>query len=259
MYPSPPRVPSKVLLIDDSIVDLRLLMEMMYSRQMRVSVALDGYDGISRAEILQPDLILLDIGMPGLNGFGACRLLKANDKTREIPIIFLSAATDVEQRIEGLTLGAVDYINKPFDEREVITRTRIHLEIARKLKDPLSSVGELPGDQSIAVVGNKRDLTLVKAAVIHLRQTIADPPSPEALAHLLGTNEKRLTRAFQEQFGLAVAAWMREERFSQARALLLSTETSISVISDCLGYSTPGNFSMAFKQRFGYSPRTLRK
>lgn len=245
-----------ILLIDDSIVDLRVLMEMMTARKFRVSVSMNGHDGAMRALVQQPDLILLDVRMPILDGFATCRLLKADERTRYIPVIFLSAATDPEEKIEGLKLGAVDYVTKPFDENEVITRVGIHLDIAQRLAHRSSPPS--PGEPAAAEAPLGPDALLVNAAVAYLRQYIADPPSPEQLAHHLGTNEKRLTRAFHMHFEMPVQAWLREERLAQARLLLTTTETPVSVIASCLGYSTQGNFARSFKERFACTPRDLR-
>ena len=78
-----------------------------------------------------PQLILLDIRMPGIDGFEVCRRLKASEKTRDVPIMFISAARDVEERVAGLALGAVDYITKPFQREELLARVRTHLELGR--------------------------------------------------------------------------------------------------------------------------------
>jgi len=246
-----------VLLIDDSIVDLRLLLELMSAHKIRVSVAMEGRDGVNKALVQLPDLILLDVCMPGTDGLAVCRLLKASERTRDIPVIFLSVATDVEQRITGLTLGAVDYINKPFDPKEVLTRVSIHLNIARRLRAPaMSAIGGT--DDSLEPTTPKPDHALVLAAVAELRKAMDAPPSPEQLAHMLGTNEKRLTRAFQAHFAMPVQAWLREERFVQARALLTTTSVPVATIAQNLGYSNQGNFTRAFRERFGCTPRDLR-
>ena len=121
-----------ILLIDDSTIDLKLLMELIAARQMRLNVAFDGQDGYHKAEMLNPDLILLDLNMPNMDGFSTCRMLKNNPRTREVPIIFLTAANEVEKRIQGFSLGAVDYIGKPFNAQEVIARVEVHLNLARQ-------------------------------------------------------------------------------------------------------------------------------
>ncbi len=243
-----------ILLIDDSTVDLRVLMELMSSRQMRVNVAFNGQDGYHKAVLLQPELILLDVSMPVMDGFATCRMLKNNERTRPIPVIFLSAANEVEKRIEGLSLGAVDYIGKPFNEQEVIARVGIHLNLLRQRQPSPINPDESDAGDGLA----RRNTVLIHSATDYLRQYLSSPPSPEALAKILGTNEKYLNQAFQDKFAMPVFAWLREERLRQARELLALTETPISNIAEHLGYSSGANFSKAFRERFDCSPRELR-
>lgn len=252
-----------ILIIDDSTVDLRLLIEMMSDRSMRLNVAFNGKDGYHKASMLLPDLILLDLMMPDMDGFTTCRLLKSNERTRFIPVIFLSAANEAEKRIEGLLMGAVDFINKPFIEEEVIARVGIHLNLSRHNKQKLSineesDQGNLDEKEALTHV-SRSDLVLIRAATNYLHQHIDAPPSPEALAKIVGSNEKRLNQAFHACFAMPVFTWLREERLKQARQLLLNTETSTAYIADHLGYSSQANFAKAFRERFGCSPRELRK
>jgi DNA-binding response OmpR family regulator len=247
---------SSILLIDDSTVDLRVLMEMLSARRMRVYVAFNGRDGYHKADLLRPDLILLDVSMPVMDGFATCRMLKNNERTRPIPVIFLSAANEMETRVEGLSLGAVDYIGKPFGEQEVIARVQIHLNLAAQ-RQPLPT--EINPDEPDTAPGlARRNGVLAQTATDYLRQHLSSPPTPEALAKILGTNEKYLNQAFHAAFALPVYAWLREERLRQARELLASTETPISSIGEHLGYSSGANFSKAFRERFNCSPRELR-
>lgn len=123
-----------ILIVDDDPDQLRLLIAALRNASYRVSVALNGDQGYARANILIPDLILLDVRMPGRNGIMIARLLKKNPATQHIPIIFLSAMTEKDERLEGLRAGGVDYISKPFHVEEVLERTRIHLEISLSKK-----------------------------------------------------------------------------------------------------------------------------
>lgn len=254
------RTKSNILLIDDSTVDLRLLMEMMPAHKMRVNVAFSGQNGYHKATMLLPDLILLDVFMPVMDGFATCRMLKNNAHTRHIPVIFLSAANEVEKRIEGLSLGAVDYICKPFSEQEVIARVGIHLNLARQRQ---ALTPEMHSDEPDSAPDGEPEIAqrgdvLIRIATDYLRQHLKRPPSPGALAGIMGTNERRLSQAFQTEFAMPVFAWLREERLHQARKLLASTETPISSIGEHLGYSSAANFAKAFRERFGCSPRELR-
>src|SRR5690606_16401167 len=107
--------------------ELRLLLEILRNAGFKLSVALDGVKGYSRAIAFVPDLILLDVHLPGLDGFSACRRLKANPATAHVPVIFLSSEHAVDARLTGLRDGGVDYIMKPFVPEEVMARVRIHL------------------------------------------------------------------------------------------------------------------------------------
>ncbi len=245
-------VPS-ILIVDDSTIDLKLLMELMAARQMRLNVAFNGQDGYHKAEILVPDLILMDINMPGMDGFTSCRMLKNNARTRNIPIIFLTAANETEKRIQGFTLGAVDYIGKPFNEQEVIARVEVHLNLARQRHYHLPETAQ-PAESAT----QNHDDVLIRTATEYLQENITNPPSSEILAKQLGTNEKYLNQIFHQRFAMPVFGWLREERLRNARELLANTSTPIATIAEHLGYSNPANFAKAFRERFDCSPRDLR-
>jgi CheY-like chemotaxis protein len=213
-----------------------------------VSVAFDGEKGYQQAVLQQPALILLDVRMPGMDGFATCRRLKANPATQTIPVIFLTVANDLEERLEGFALGAVDYIGKPFNEEEVLARVGVHLQLMPKpaAKEPDNGDGT-------------RDGVLVQAAQKILHALIATPPSLEELAQMLGTNRRQINKSFQVCCGQPVFGWLREERLRQAHHLICRTDTPISLIGEHLGYSTPANFAKAFRDRFGFPPSDLRR
>ncbi len=116
-----------ILIIDDNSDNLQLLCDVLDG--YRKAVTTDGLDGIDRAEKLSPDLILLDIMMPELDGYEVCRRIKSNPKTIDIPIIFLSGRRELEDIIKGFKIGAVDYITKPFEQEELLARVKTHLEL----------------------------------------------------------------------------------------------------------------------------------
>lgn len=247
-------MPTDILLIDDSPTDLRLLMDMLEARRLRFSVAFDGDKGYRQAQLLRPALILLDVRMPGLDGLATCRLLKASPVTQLIPVIFLTAANDLAERLEGFAAGAVDYIGKPFHEEEVLARIGVQLRLALRAED-----GDAAATGEAAAVDASRDAVLVRAAQAVLRETIAHPPSLDALARRLGTNRRRIGEAFQECLAQPVFGWLREERLRQAHHMVCRTDTAMSEIGEHLGYSSPANFARAFSERFGFSPTELRR
>jgi CheY-like chemotaxis protein/AraC-like DNA-binding protein len=246
-------IPTKphIMIVDDSMVDLRLLTALLTRHGYRLSVAFNGHDAVQKIDLLLPDLILLDINMPQMNGLAACRLLKQNERTRHIPVIFLTAATDADMRLEGFAVGAVDFVNKPFHEEEVLARIHIHLSLANTVSQPPVAIHPKTPDS--------KDAALFNAAKDYMRQHISDPPSPEALAQLLGTHEKRLNQTFVKHSNLTLYAWLREERLRQACELLRSTDTPVAALSEYLGFSTQSNFAKAFKERFACSPSEYRQ
>jgi signal transduction histidine kinase len=125
-----------ILIVDDNPTNLSVLCEALNSEGFRFRVAVDGESAIAQAERNQPELILLDVQMPGISGFETCRRLKANPLTEDIPIIFTTALADTESKTKGFFLGAVDYIPKPFAHEEVIARVRVHLQL-KKLTESL--------------------------------------------------------------------------------------------------------------------------
>ncbi|BBC24101.1 hybrid sensor histidine kinase/response regulator [Pseudanabaena sp. ABRG5-3] len=121
-----------VLVVDDNPTNLSVLVNLLRDVGLRVLVATDGESAIEQIEYVKPDLILLDVMMPGIDGFETCQRLKANVDTAKIPIIFMTALSETVDKVRGLSLGAVDYITKPFEHEEVLVRIRTHLMLAKQ-------------------------------------------------------------------------------------------------------------------------------
>lgn len=117
----------KVLIVDDTLANVELLTSSLKPIGYQLAVATSGEKALKIAERFQPDIILLDVMMPGMDGFETCRQLKAAPTTQNIPVIFVTAKVEAEDVIRGLRLGAVDYVTKPFREEEIHARVRTHL------------------------------------------------------------------------------------------------------------------------------------
>ncbi len=122
--------PKYILLVDDNANNLKVLSEAIQGCGWKALMATDGESAIEQTEYAHPDLILLDVMMPGLDGFETCRRLKANPHTQNTPVIFMTALSDATDKVKGLEMGAVDYITKPFQQEEVIARLKLHLKIS---------------------------------------------------------------------------------------------------------------------------------
>jgi two-component system, NtrC family, sensor kinase len=120
-----------ILVIDDSLTNLEVLYATLSNLGYEVLVEMDGLSAIEQVKNNPPDLILLDIMMPKIDGFETCRRLQADPETKDIPIIFMTALTDSVEKVKGLGLGAVDYITKPFQQDEVLARIQVHIKLRR--------------------------------------------------------------------------------------------------------------------------------
>ncbi|NJL21378.1 MAG: hybrid sensor histidine kinase/response regulator [Leptolyngbyaceae cyanobacterium SM1_3_5] len=136
-----------ILIVDDNPTNLSLLSETLNCAGFRVRVAIDGESAIDLCDRNPPALILLDVQMPGIDGFETCRRLKSNPATRSIPIIFTTALTNTDNKTKGFALGAVDYIPKPFAQEEVLARVQVHLQ----LKHLTNSLEQQVSDRTAAL------------------------------------------------------------------------------------------------------------
>ncbi len=129
MSAQPPSA-ATLLVVDDNPENLRLLSDMLAAAGYEIRIARSGAQALERAQCAQPDLILLDVMMPGLDGFEACRRLKAQTETQAIPVIFMTALAEPADKMRGFAAGAVDYIAKPFFQEEVLARIQLHLRLS---------------------------------------------------------------------------------------------------------------------------------
>lgn len=249
--------PPRLLIIDDRPDSIALLMSYLAGKAVEILVALDGPDGLAKAISGRPDLILLDVLMPGMDGLAVCERLKADSRTANVPVIFLSASTSIEDKLKGFALGAVDYITKPFSEEEVLARAFVHLHAKRKIDCLQSMVAnrafERAGDQAFP------DDALFADALSILEERMADPPSLAELARELGTNERKLTEIFRQRVSMTVFDYFSELRLETARHLLEGSGMRVQAISAQVGYRNAGDFTRAFRRRYGVSPRQYRQ
>jgi len=118
-----------ILIVDDTVENLQLLASILKEAGYKVRPASNGKLALQAIESLKPDLILLDIKMPGMDGYEVCRILKSNPETKNIPVLFISALSDVNDKIRAFQVGGIDYINKPFQFEEVKARVSTHLQL----------------------------------------------------------------------------------------------------------------------------------
>ncbi|MGL5063922.1 MAG: sensor histidine kinase [Microcoleus sp.] len=143
--------PELILVVDDTPANLEVVCETLSDAGYEVITAIDGDRALKRVQSYPPDLILLDIQMPGIDGFETCKRLKADPETASIPIVFMTALSDTDSKVKGFDLGAVDYITKPFQEKEVLARVKTHLQLRQLTKNLEQRVAEKTADLEAAL------------------------------------------------------------------------------------------------------------
>ena len=124
--------PHTILLIDDQPTNLSMLAGHLTAHGFTVLVAENGESGLERAVYTQPSLIILDVMLPGIDGIETCRRLKADERTRAIPVLFMTAALDMQDKLRGCAAGGVDYLSKPVQQAKLLARVTVHLKYRNK-------------------------------------------------------------------------------------------------------------------------------
>lgn len=245
----------RILVVDDNQDERLLLANYLQQEGCRVYLAQDGQDGLKKTGLINPELILMDVGMPVCDGLTACHVLQQDPRTQAIPVIFLTGAARPQDRVNGLMAGAVDYVTKPFVFDEVRLRLIVHLRARQPTTASSTTEAPVPIGSSEP---SSLDSILFQSARSQLLQQLDRVPDLSALASAVGTNTKRLNEAFRKCVGVTVFEYLREERMREAHTLLTDTALEVQAIAQALGFSSGANFATAFKERFGLSPRDFR-
>jgi len=166
-----------VLIVDDNVTNLKVAVEHLKAYSYTILTASNGESGLERAQLAQPDLILLDIKMPGIDGIETCRRLKANPETNAIPVIFMTALGDADDKVRGLETGAVDYLTKPIEAAELLARVQVHLtlrdlqlQLEARVHERTSALEEEVAQRKRYQEEKEQLLELVRQQSEHLRQ-----------------------------------------------------------------------------------------
>lgn len=193
----------KILVVDDQLLNIRLLERKLEMNDMEVLSCTNGPEALRMAREYQPDIILLDIMMAGMNGIEVCRQLKKDESTREIPVIFITALTSKEEKIEGLEVGAADYVTKPLELDETLARVRTQMRIVEEHRDNIRLTQELEQSRRQAalmhltegIAHNMNNLLGVMVGYVALLQRNTDNPDKiVANCERLDAAIKRMTR-----------------------------------------------------------------
>lgn len=163
---------AKILVVDDTPASLKLLTDIMKAEGYDVRSAINGELALNAASSNPPDLILLDIRMPEMDGFEVCKRLKSMAATQDVPVIFVTAASETDEKVRGFELGAVDYVTKPYQRDELLSRVHAHLEL-HQLRHHLSEMVDAQTAQLVEsekkLKKNLLDSVAVLAAIVEMR------------------------------------------------------------------------------------------
>jgi two-component system sensor histidine kinase/response regulator len=193
----------KILVVDDQLLNIRLLERKLEMNEMDVISCTNGPEALRMAREARPDVILLDIMMAGMSGIEVCRQLKKDEATRDIPVIFITALTSKEEKIEGLEVGAADYVTKPLELDETLARVRTQMRIVQEHRDNIRLTQQLEQSRrqsaimhlTEGIAHNLNNLLGVMVGYINLIQM--NPENPEKIlscCERLETAIKRMTR-----------------------------------------------------------------
>ncbi|HEY9744011.1 MAG TPA: response regulator [Coleofasciculaceae cyanobacterium] len=189
---------NSILIVDDTPTNLKVLFTLLNQSGFKVSIAKSGESALEKVKEVLPDLILLDVMMPGIDGFETCRRLKADPRTKDIPVIFMTVLSEVVDKVKGLNLGAVDYITKPIEQDEVLARINVHLELRKAQlrlvqEEKMSALGQLvagvaheinnPVNFIYGNLTHARQYTDDLLKVLDLYETNTPEPIPEVLTY----------------------------------------------------------------------------
>ncbi|MBW4663660.1 MAG: diguanylate cyclase [Chroococcus sp. CMT-3BRIN-NPC107] len=208
-----------VLIIDDNPVNLRLAVDYLEASGFVVLVAQDGESGLQRASYANPHMILLDVILPGIDGFETCRLLKGDPQTKNIPVIFMTALADTEDKVKGFETGAVDYVTKPIQQEELLARITTHLRV-QALTYQLQKQNELLQQQALELQAARQEAEAVAREL-------------QRLVHLDGLTGVANRRHFDQHLS---DEWRRLAREQAPISLILCDIDYFKKYNDCYGH-----------------------
>ncbi|OQX24530.1 MAG: hypothetical protein BWK80_20320 [Desulfobacteraceae bacterium IS3] len=214
---------TNILVVDDIPANLRLLAEILANREYMVRPVPDGARALAAAKGAPPDLILLDIMMPNMSGYEVCEQLKSDERTRDIPVIFISAQNEIMDKVKAFSLGAVDYITKPFQAEEVLARVETHLTLRNLQKRLEEEKAAAENAREIAEATTKKIMESIRYA--------------RRIQNSLLPNMAHLREYLPESFLL----WMPRDIVGGDMFVAEFRENSFLIaLIDCTGHGVPG-------------------
>lgn len=242
---------SSILIVEDS-EDLRKYLSTLLKNDYIIYESSNGEEGIKAANENLPDLIISDVMMPSMDGLQFCRQIKSEWKTSDIPIILLTAKASVESKLDGLGIGADDYLTKPFNSRELFVRIKNLLEQRKRIREKYSKdISPLQDLNNL----NSNDKEFIRRAYGIVAMNLDKSNfSTELLAKDMFLSRSQLHRKFSEITGQAPGEFIRTIKLKHAAKLLLEKNLSVTQIAYAIGFSSPAQFSRAFSKQYNCTP-----
>jgi DNA-binding response OmpR family regulator len=214
-------------------------------------------EGCEQALSAIPDLVVCDVMMPGMNGYELCQALKQDERTSHVPVILLTARAATESKMEGLETGADDYLTKPFDAPELLTRISNLIEGRRLLREKWSKAVMLkPGEVAAASLDDvflKRVMASVEANLGRADYGV------DELARDACLSRSQVHRKLVALTNLSPAEFTRRMRLLRAKELLEKNAGTVAEVAESVGFSDPPHFAHAFAKEFGLLPHEIRR
>lgn len=249
--------PAPLLLLIEDNEDVLYYIHTLLGGRYHIAEARDGQEGVEKARLLVPDIIISDVMMPRLDGFELCRSLKQDVRTSHIPIVLLTAKAAEADKFMGIQYGADAYLTKPVNEKELILRLEALIELRRRIQQHYrrfvsDSVESLPADED-----GSSFLKEIHAIVI---DHIGDQNfGPSELCRAIGMSRTQLYRKLKALTNYTIANYIRSLRLHKARQLLKTTGLSIGEIAVRVGFNDQSYFSRTFSAEFGAPPSSARE
>ncbi len=246
------RLNDKIILIIEDNQDLLHFMKSIIGRHYKVITAETLEVGLEKAYYSIPDLIISDVMLPGMDGLEGCRIMKNDNRTCHIPIILLTAKTELASKIKGLEQGADDYIQKPFNFEELLARVKNLITIKEKRCDALK---ERPVIKPVEVATNSLDEKFIGTVIDIIERNIKNPKfSISELAQGVFLSQSQLYRKIMGLTGYSPHEFIMSIRLQHSLDLLKKKAGSISEISFMVGFDSPAYFTKCFKDKYHTTP-----
>jgi signal transduction histidine kinase/DNA-binding response OmpR family regulator len=247
-----------VLIVEDN-PDVRDYIKDDLKDIYHIEEAANGEQGLRKAQKCIPDLIVSDVMMPKMDGYEMTRQLRQDEKTSHIPIILLTAKSDRDSKLEGLGLGADDYLTKPFDTQELLARIKNLIETRRLLQEKFGAgtvVLHKPEKEKL----NCLDQQFLDRVMMVIDKHIAEEEfSIEEFGKDVGMSRSQMHRKLKALTGKSTSLYLRTVRLAKAKQMIENQIGTISEISYQVGFASPAYFSRCFKEEFGFTPSETSK